>query len=135
MRSKVFLALVTAACLWPSLAARGEVNINVNVGSPPMVFASPPRLVVVPESPVSYAPDVGINLFAYEGRYYSFHDGAWFFATTHRGPWIALAPERVPPPVLAVPVRYYRVPPGIAKKMDREGPRGCPPGLAKQGRC
>jgi hypothetical protein len=36
------------------------------------------------------------------------------------------------PVFLAVPVAYYKIPPGHAKKM---GGHGCPPGLAKQGRC
>jgi hypothetical protein len=44
---------------------------------------------------------------------------------------------KVPPPVIAVPVKYYKIPPGQAKKRsgDAEGGKGCPPGLAKQGRC
>ncbi|HEX7786210.1 MAG TPA: hypothetical protein VF653_08315, partial [Methylomirabilota bacterium] len=103
------------------------------VVAPPIV-ATPPQLVVVPGSPVSYAPGVNINFFAYGGRYYSFHHGGWFVATKHGGPWVAVAPGRVPQPVLAVPVAYYKVPPGHPKKMHHPG-RGCPPGLAKQGRC
>jgi hypothetical protein len=93
--------------------------------------------VIVPGSSVYYAPSAGINFFAYGGQYYSFHEGAWFVTTTYGGPWVAISPERVPRPVLAVPVTYYRVPPGHAKKMGRDGMpgHGCPPGLAKQGRC
>ena len=43
----------------------------------------------------------------------------------------------VPPPVIAVPVKYYKIPPGHAKKMSREdeGGKVCPPGQAKKGRC
>jgi hypothetical protein len=78
---------------------------------------------------VFYAPGASINFFAYGGRYYTFHEGAWFVATTYGSPWVTIAPAKVPRPVLAVPVAYYRVPPGHAKK------HGCPPGLAKQGRC
>jgi len=96
---------------------------------PPVVVVAPPQLVVVPGSPVFYAPAASINFFAYGGRYYTFHDGAWFVATTYGSPWVTIAPTRVPRPVLAVPVAYYRIPPGHAKK------HGCPPGLAKQGRC
>jgi hypothetical protein len=80
---------------------------------------------------VFYAPGVNVNFFAYGGRYYSLHEGAWFVATTRGGPWATIAPARVPQPVLAVPVAYYKIPPGHAKKMGH----GCPPGLAKQGRC
>jgi hypothetical protein len=96
---------------------------------PPVVVVAPPQLVVVPGSPVFYAPSASMNFFAYGGRYYTFHEGAWFVATTYGSPWVAIAPAKVPRPVLTVPVAYYRVPPGHAKKM------GCPPGLARQGRC
>lgn len=93
--------------------------------------------MIVPGSPVFYAPGVSMNFFAYGGRYYSFHEGAWFVATTYGGPWAVIALGRVPQPVLAVPVAYYKTPPGHAKKIGRgeEPGRGCPPGLARQGRC
>jgi len=73
--------------------------------------------------------------------YYTFHDGAWFYANRHSGPWTFMPTERVPRPVNGVPVTYYKVPPGHAKKMGNppgapvSSARGCPPGLAKQGRC
>jgi len=130
MRTRIFagLALAGGLLLWP-LAAHARVDVSVNIGPPPIVLAAPPPLVVVPGSPVYYAPGVSVNLFSYRGRYYSFHEGAWFLAPSHRGPWRVVAVGAVPPPVLAVPVTYYRVPPG-------HGPgRPCPPGHAKHGRC
>jgi len=104
---------------------------------PPIVVAAPPQLVVVPGSPVFYAPGANINFFAYGGRHYTFHDGTWFVATAYGSPWVTIASARVPPPVLAVPVTYYKIPPGHAKKVGHDGGsrHGCPPGLAKQGRC
>src|SRR5207237_6348707 len=101
----------------------------------------PPRVVVVPNTPVYYVPDTTYNIFVYDRHYYAYHDGAWFVANTHSGPWVFVPVERVPRPVFAVPVRYYKVPPGHAKRLEGEGPgrgkgpHGCPPGLAKQGRC
>lgn len=106
-------------------------TVVVTPPRPPVVVAAPPQLVVVPGSPVFYAPGASMNFFAYGGRYYTFHEGAWFVAKTHGRPWVTIAPASVPRPVLAVPVTYYKVPPGHAKKAKH----GCPPGLAKQGRC
>jgi hypothetical protein len=149
------LAAILCLAVAGSVGADG-VNIGVTIGvpapppvivtapSPPVVVAppvvvtppivvTPPRLVVVPGSSVFYAPGIEMNFFAYGGRYYSFHRDGWFVATKHGGPWVAVAPGRVPQPVLAVPVAYYKVPPGHAKKMG-SGP-GCPPGQAKKGRC
>jgi hypothetical protein len=87
---------------------------------------------------------VNFNLFVYSGRYYTFHDGSWFQAKSHSGPWAFIATEHVPRPVVGVPVTYYKVPPGHAKKMGppAAAPAGraasegfCPPGQAKKGRC
>ena len=130
------LSLMAAS---PAAADGLRIGISVPVPAPPAVVVTPPRppvvvvappqLVVVPGSPVFYAPGASVNFFAYGGRYYTFHEGAWFVATTYGSPWVAIAPAKVPRPVLTVPVAYYKVPPGHAKKM------GCPPGLARQGRC
>jgi hypothetical protein len=117
-------ALMALAVMGASRAAGAEVSVNINVGPPPPVYvlAAPPPLVVVPGSPVYYAPAVSFNYFVYGGRYYTFHDGAWFAARGYNGPWAFVAPAHVPAPVLAVPVAYYKVPPGHLKRV------GPPPG-------
>lgn len=142
MGTRAVMMLVIAGAALYALAAEAQVSVNINVGPPPVIFPAPPRVVIVPNTSVYYVPDTTYNVFVHEGRYYSFHDGAWFLATSHGGPWVFVPVERVPRPVLAVPVKYYKVPPGQAKRMDGaegpghgKGPRGCPPGLAKQGRC
>jgi hypothetical protein len=138
----------------PALAA--DVNIGVNIGVPPppvvvapapavviappsITFAAPPPLVVVPSTPtVEYVPTGAYNVFAYGGRYYSFYNGYWFQAGHYNGPWAHIKTEKVPAPVIGVPVAYYRAPPGDAKKHDEGGPAAvghCPPGQAKKGRC
>jgi hypothetical protein len=140
MRGTLALAASFSLVVASPAAADGlRIGVSVPVPAPPTVVVTPPRppvvvvappqLAVVPGSPVFYAPSASMNFFAYGGRYYTFHEGAWFVATTYGSPWVAIAPAKVPRPVLTVPVAYYRVPPGHAKKM------GCPPGLAKQGRC
>jgi hypothetical protein len=146
----VLAAVVTGPAVNTSLA--GDVNVGISIGVPPpprIVLPAPPRVVVVPNSPVSYAPSVDFNLFVYGGRYYTFHDGSWFYAQSHSGPWVFLPPERVPRPVVGVPTTYYKIPPGHARHMARPsgapgghpgGPPAsgggfCPPGQAKKGRC
>ena len=150
--ARIVVAAVVAG-LWISPALAGDVNIGINVGapSPPVVvapaptvvvepprivLAAPPTLVVVPGSSVSYVPGIAFNLFFHGGRYYTFHDGHWFHAGSHKGSWKTIKAAKVPPSVVAVPVAYYNVPPGHARK----GPGSaaavhCPPGQAKKGRC
>jgi hypothetical protein len=150
MAKRSLLIIVLTALAITSLpiteAVAGDVTVGVNIGipAPPrIVLPAPPPVVVVPHTPVSYVPSVDFNLFVYSGHYYTFHDGSWFHARSHSGPWVFIATERVPRPVVAVPVTYYKIPPGHAKKMARPaGPQGataseggCPPGQAKKGRC
>jgi len=109
----------------PALAG-SDISIGINIGTPPpppppVVVAAPPQLIVVPGTPVYYAPGVSFNYFVYGRRYFTFHDGSWFVATTYNGPWTFVAVEKVPKPVLAVPVGYYKVPPGHMKKGE-DGP-------------
>ena len=136
MYKNLIVGLAMAAGLGLPSTALAQVRVNVNV-APPVVLVSPPKLVVVPNSPVKYAPEVNANLFFHQGRYYSLHESQWLMATSHSGPWVVIEIGKVPPPVIAVPAQYYKIPPGQAKKMSRggEGAKGCPPGLAKQGRC
>lgn len=119
MRTTGIAVLLCAGALVTAAPADAQVSVNVNIGPPPVIFAAPPRVVVVPQTPVYYVPDTTYNVFVYGGRYYSFHNGAWFLATAHGGPWAFVPVEHVPRPVILVPHRYYKVPPGHAKKMIR----------------
>src|SRR5256712_9548540 len=120
------LVIVSVAAGLPGVtpAHAGNVSVGVNIGvpvppPPPVMIAEPPRVVVVPGSPVYYAPGVDFNLFVYHQHYYRFHEGAWFIASSHGEPWTHVVQARVPQPVLAVPVTYYRIPPGHAQRIAR----------------
>jgi hypothetical protein len=113
-----FLLLAAAAAmLFSGASARAsDVKINIGLGVPPMVLTAPPQLVVVPGTPVYYAPDVSANLFFYKGRYYTVANGVWSRAPAYNGPWAVIQIGQVPAPVVAVPVEYYKIPPGQLKK-------------------
>lgn len=122
-RLLVFASIIGASALelavMPVPVQADSVSIGVNIGAPPpppIAFAAPPPLVVVPGTPVYYAPTVSVNLFAYGGRYYSHHNGAWFMAANYSGPWGFIGVAQVPQPVLGVPMAYYKIPPGHLKK-------------------
>jgi len=118
MRSIVRSTLAALALAGAAYAADVHVGINVGVPPPPaFVIPAPPRLVAVPATPVvQYAPELSVNFFAYGGN-----DGAWFVASAYNGPWTYVDYARVPRPVRVVPYRYYRVPPGHAKRYYRHG--------------
>jgi len=108
-------------------------DINVNIGAPPIIVSTP-DLELVPGTYVYRAPHVEFNVFLFGDRYYSHHNGVWYVTPRAGAKWTRVAV--VPVEVRAVPVQYYKVKPKHAKKVkgDDAG-KGCPPGLAKQGRC
>jgi len=101
----------------------GDTSVNVNIGPPPpIVLAAPPPLVVVPGVPVvRYAPAARVDLFLFERQWYYAYGGHWWVGPTYRGPWVLVGPGRLPRPIVAVPVRYYKVPPGHFKQGKGRG--------------
>jgi len=115
------LALVVVGVV--SVAA-AQVPVNVNIGPPPppIVLPAPPALVVVPGvTIVKYAPSAGMDLFFHENRWYYSHGGYWYGGPSYRGPWMGVPFAKLPPPIVAVPVKYYKVPPGHLKQLDKGG--------------
>jgi hypothetical protein len=130
-----FLAVASLA-LSTGVSHAADVKVSVAVGvPPPPIVLAPPMLVPVPGMAVQHVPSASFNLFVHGGRYYSFHNGAWFVAAGQRAPWTAIAIESLPPAVRAVPVTHYKIPPGHAKKQEAQAGGWCPPGQAKKGRC
>ena len=126
-----FAILAAAGFMLVSAAsAAADVKVNIGLGipsvAPPVVITTPPQLVVVPGTSVYYAPEMPTNYFFYKGRYYTVVNGVWSTAPVYSGPWAVIQIGQVPPPVLSVPVEYYKIPPGHLKKKG-------PPPWAGQG--
>lgn len=62
------------------------------------------------------------NYFFYGAQYYAFVGGTWYVSAGYNGPWVIVAPELVPRPILAVPVGYYRVLPLAWRAWGRDAP-------------
>jgi hypothetical protein len=133
----LFLVLALSAGAVGPRPAHADVNVAVTVGAPApppqLVVVSRPELVLIPGTGIYHAPGAAFNLFVFNGRYYSFHNGAWFYAASPRTGWAVVPADRVPRPLLAVPVAYYKVPPGHAKKHG-DGLAGPPNGKPGKGR-
>jgi len=117
-RSSGSMGLAALAMLLASLASTPTMA-GVRLG---FDVLAPPLLVPIPASPVQFAPSVDGNYFFYAGRYYAFADDDWYVSTGYDGPWLTLAPELVPVPLLAVPVAYYRLPPRHWSPWRRDRP-------------
>jgi hypothetical protein len=116
MRYAVIVCCLGLSCL-AAAPALAQVHVNIGLNLP-----GPPQLTVVPGLPVYYAPAAPANIFRYGGQYYVFADGTWYAGPTYNGPWIVVAPQFVPAPLLRIPLRYYHVPPAHWSAWRREEP-------------
>lgn len=115
----VLIALLAALVVVVPSVSEAQVQVHVDIG---FHLPAPPKLVVVPQVPavryVSVAATPG-NLFYYDGQYWAFAYQGWYASGSYNGPWVYVAPQFVPRPVLLVPVQYYHVPPGHWKQWER----------------
>lgn len=83
-----------------------EVNLNINIGSPPVVVAEPAEIVLIPGSGVSFVADGGPDLFFYAGFWWSPRGDRWYRSRVYNGPWIVVERHHVPAQVVWVPKDY-----------------------------
>jgi|SRR5262245_1386051 len=117
IRRAMVAGLMVATLAGSAGPAQAAVHVSIGINVP-----APPQLVVVPGTPVSYAPGVPGNYFFYGGQYYVFTNGIWYAGPGYMGPWAVVAPQYVPRPLLTVPVRYYRAAPEEWRHSRREHP-------------
>lgn len=96
-------------------SAEVSVNIGIGVPLPTVVVSAPPAVVLIPGTPVYYAPDVSIALFFYSGRWYRKHTGHWYVATYYNGPWAYVSATRIPSVLVQLPGEYYDIHQGHQK--------------------
>src|SRR5678816_321541 len=81
MRGRIVIAVLVALALVSSVGAgRATAGLNIDFN-----LIAQPQLVVVPGTPVAYAPAVPANYFFYNRQYYLFADGGWFVAGGYNG--------------------------------------------------
>src|SRR5258708_37734036 len=110
MRKFIFVLWVLLGSIAPA-AAQVSIGVGLPAVSIGINFPVYPQLVLVPDYPVYYAPQVNANYFFYDGMYWVFVGDNWYASSWYNGPWSLCAPDAVPLFILRVPVRYYRRPP------------------------
>ena len=95
-------------------SAPAEFNVNINIGSPPVVVAEPAEVVLIPGMGVHFVPNGDTDLFFYAGFWWSPRGDRWYRAEICNGPWVVVKRHVVPVQVIRVP-RDYRVRYGKAK--------------------
>jgi len=106
-RYVLFSLLSAAAVFGGAETARAQVNVNINLGPPPIVVAEPPAVVMVPQSRVYFVPDPHVEVFFYGGYWWSPRGEGWYRSRAYKGPWAVVERTRVPRAVVYMP-RDYR---------------------------
>lgn len=81
-----FLFAMTAVFPVPTMA---EVSVSINIGlPPPIVFAAPPELIVLPDTDYVYvAPAIDVDLFFWNGWWWRFWEGRWYRSHYYNRGW------------------------------------------------
>jgi hypothetical protein len=101
------IVMVVASAGGFATPASAGVNVNINLGPPPIVAAEPPDLVMVPQTGVFFVPDRQLEVFFYGGYWWSLRGATWYRARAYNGPWGVIARPHVPRALIYMP-RDYR---------------------------
>lgn len=96
----LLLALAPAFPL-PTMA---ELNVGISISLPPPIhYARPPELVVLPETYVYVVPDAEVDIFFFNGWWWRPWDGRWYRSRHYESGWSHYRD---------VPSFYREIPPG-----------------------
>ena len=80
----ILLVLVIVVPI-PTMAG---VNIGIGISLPPIVFNAPPHVVVMPDTYDVYAvPDIGVELFFWNGWWWRPWEGRWYRSHYYNQGW------------------------------------------------
>ena len=88
-------------------SASAEFNVNINIGTPPVVVVEPAAVVLIPGIGVYFVPDRDADLFFYAGFWWSPRGDRWYRSRDCNGSWVVVERRIVPTQVVRVP-RDYR---------------------------
>jgi hypothetical protein len=88
MKRSIFATLLLASVSVAWVPAIAQVSVRVGIGlPPPIVFAAPPELVVIPETYVYAVPDVDEDIFFYDGWWWRPWGGRWYRSRSYGAGW------------------------------------------------
>ncbi len=104
MKKLLFGAMLLAVTISIPVLTMAEVSVRIGVGlPPPIVFARPPEVVLLPSTGVYVAPDIAVDLFFFDGWWWRPWEGRWYRSRSYNSGWAYYN---------GIPVFYGRVPPG-----------------------
>lgn len=102
----IALSMLVTPCLRATAMGDADVQVNISLPIPPLMFPAPPPLLPIPGAYVYYPPDVTVDIFFYHDHWYRPHGGKWYQAENYNGPWHPIHHRQVPRAVAGIPPSY-----------------------------
>lgn len=83
-----------------------QINVNINIGPPPITVVEPPAVVMIPNSMIYFVPQVEYDVFFYDNYWWSPRGSQWYRASAYNGLWVIIENHSIPAPVYGVPKDY-----------------------------
>ena len=105
MKRVLFATMLLALVIVVPIPTMAQVGISVSIGlPPPVVFAEPPAVIVIPDTPNVYVvPGIDVDLFFWNGWWWRPWQGGWYRSRYYNRGWGYYS---------NVPSFYYDVDPG-----------------------
>ena len=88
MKKLLFGTMLLALVIVVPIPTMAAVDINISFPlPPPIVFAAPPELIVIPETYVYVAPDIDVDLFFWNGWWWRLWEGRWYRSRYYNQGW------------------------------------------------
>jgi len=103
------IVLFAVSFYFPAKTQASNVNLHIGIGLPfpPVRVVAPPQVILVPQTPVYYAPYYETPLFFYSGYWYRPFGGYWQRGVSYSGPWHRVHHRYVPTVIHKLPGHYY----------------------------
>src|SRR5512147_2490174 len=104
MKKLLFGTMLLALVIVVPIPTMAAVDIHIGIPlPPPIVFAAPPEVVVVPDTYAYVVPDVDVDLFFWSGWWWRLWEGRWYRSRYYNRGWVYYD---------SVPTFYFDVDPG-----------------------
>ncbi|KUG23528.1 hypothetical protein ASZ90_006674 [hydrocarbon metagenome] len=87
MKTLLFGTLLLALVFVLPLPTMARVDVSVGISLPPIVFAAPPALIVLPGTYVYVVPDYDEDIFFYGGWWWRPWEGRWYRSHYYNRGW------------------------------------------------
>jgi len=88
MKKLLLGTILLALAIVVPIPTMAGVNIGIGISlPPPIVFAAPPELIVLPETYVYVVPDVDVDIFFYNGWWWRPWEGRWYRSRYYNRGW------------------------------------------------